>query len=306
MCWPLIAVAALLVPGAHAARPATSAEKRSLVTALRVLVCPQSPRTLRACREDEGSGGPVRLSLGFKDIHVLLASVNPRAGDDGSYRAGVAVVSFKWRQMEFKSDNSYKGGSWVWSYRSRWEQDHKCIVFNVQGARVGSVDWYNPPSADPDALQPVLRLYGNRFGRCPVVTKARKGVAPGWKAPAPVLPVSVCEVHGRSDASDSYPDDEDYLIFRLKGPGAANLCAGLTQALTRDIYGSMFSPNPQPGEANGVMRNLCAFEITSKQLGNAIGEAIAPASYSVEIRGGATWLATGDIFHFEFGTGACE
>jgi hypothetical protein len=208
--------------------------------------------------------------------------------------------------MEFESDNSYKGGSWGWSYRSYWKQDHRCIIFDLHGARVGSVGWYNSASADPDALEPVLRLYGNRFGRCPVVTKPRKGIDPGWKAPAPVLPVSVCEFHGRRDASNTDPDDEHYLVFRLKGPGATTLCAPLTQALTRDIYRAVFSPNPQPGEASGVMRNLCAFEITSKQLGSKIGETLAPASYSVEIRGGATWLATGDIFYFEFGTSACE
>jgi hypothetical protein len=305
MSWSRVACVALatslfvglLPPAAAAARPGTANEKKALMTAVGGWLCPKSPRTLRPCPFD--AGGPIERGAGYKDVRLHLVSVSQMSGNRGSH-PGAAFISFRFREMRFVPDNSFAGGRWTWAYGSSWKIDYRCIEFSVATSGVTDVVRLFDVS---DATLPILRLYGNQRGACPVLTTPRKGVRPGWTTASPI---STCQFHGRNDWSEDYPASEDYVAFTLRGPGAESMCGALTSVLTKGIYRATFSMSPFPAESGSHMPVLCRFGLTSRQVGDKLGKTLPPADYTLEIRGGDTWRATGDLYSLDFGTGVCQ
>jgi hypothetical protein len=287
------AIALTLVPvSAQAARPASARERQAVSSALVTWLCDGRKPTLeRPCRV----AGEVDKAHMIRSVRVPFVSISQIRLSQSEGYAGAAFATYQWRQMAFISDDSFQGGRWRYVSGSRWSTVRTCVQFGIEGKKAFGVSSYLDVNegATRDAAMPVLRLYGNAQGLCPVRNTPRPGVKPGWTTASAV---STCSVYGKYDKDPSGLEYEDFASLKITGPSAATFCGRITTASGQTVLGATFSLTPFPSVPGQHMPVICSRSIGSDQLGTDLGLSLAPATYKVEIRAGNTWLERGDTF----------
>lgn len=286
----LLALCLLFPMLGDAARPATQSEAAAVRKAVIAQLCPHAPKSLMPCLPGD-SGDP---AFAARNLRLLLISMSP-ARDQWGGLGGAGFLTFSSRSMVFVSDNSFAGGKWKFASGSSWETQYACFQFSVEGRAIKMVEIGGTLEVT-DATLPVLRLYGNQSGSCPVRKTPRPGVKPGWTV---TPPTSECAFHGR-DASDSDPASA-FMRFNMIGPGASQLCSKVMSALTAGLGGgtlkfqlSPFSDEPQK------LQLQCQLSVSSTELGDTIHQKLAPGDYGVEIRSGFTWAEKSNLWEVGF------
>ena len=195
--------------------------------------------------------------------------------------------------MRFATDTSFAGGKWKFATASHWQRENACFEFSVQGQQIKMVQFGSPLDVN-DATLPLLRLYGNQSGSCPVRLTPRPGVAPGWTV---TQPDSQCVFSGRDD-SDSVPS---FMRFNMTGPSASQLCPKIMSALTTGLDPSLaFQLTPFVGQTEGLQLQ-CELSVSSTELGDTIHQELAPGDYTVTIRSESAWVVKSNLWEVGFG-----
>ncbi|MBA2740678.1 MAG: hypothetical protein H0U46_01540 [Actinobacteria bacterium] len=297
-----LTIAIAFVSSAVGARPGTNAEKEGVRLAFKRTQCvngygsnakPAKGTESRPCWFSQViHSSPYKA---MRRIRVRFVSVSQLEHPHAAGLAGAAFLSLELRDVQFHPDDSFAGGRYRFVEGSRWQPTFACVEFGIRGSVVDQMVWTRSlttgSGAEGDASLPVLRLYGNRVGTCPVVTTPRKGVKPGWTTP---LPVSTCKVYGKivEFAGDSQ-EDERYFSYTITGPGAETFCDRLLTAFDRKIRNETMSRAPLPGQDRAHELFRCRALVGADAINDELGTKLTAGRYTVDARLGNAWVSRG-------------